>query len=109
MGSRRTGTLFCGLMALAVSTVSAEGRDWSVGWVMRTSVTETITMAMPYRRYPSETFIDRMSKPFASLAMSSVAASSDAYPEFRRPDADIALPKAFRRPQQVTIGFSFRF
>jgi hypothetical protein len=64
---------------------------------------------MPYRRYPSGTFIDLMSKPFIPLAMSSAAASNAAYSDFRWPDPEITLPKAFRRPEQVRVGLSFRF
>lgn len=107
MGSRRIGMLFCGLLVVVASTASAEGRGWSVGYVVRTPV----TMAMPvqYRRYASETFIDLMSKPFAPVGVSSVARWDAAFRDFRGPDPEITLPKAFRRPAQVSIGFSFRF
>ena len=109
MGSRRTGMLICGLVLIGASTASAEGRDWSVGYVTQTSVTETVTKPISYRRYPSDTFIELMSKPFAPLLMSSDTDWNVAYHDFRRPDPEIALPKAFRRPEQVRIGFSFRF
>ena len=109
MGSRRIGMLLCGFLTIAAPTAAAEGRDWSVGYLMPISPSETNTTAMPFRGYPSETFIELMSLPFAPLAMSSAADRHAAKRDFRRPDADIVLPKAFRRPEQVRIGFSFRF
>ena len=110
MGSRRIGMLFCGFLLIAVSTVSAEGRDWSVGYVVQTSANELITSATPYRRsYPSQTFIDLMSRPFAPLTVSSIAAWTAATRDFRRPGPETVLPKAFRRRELLRVGFSFRF
>jgi hypothetical protein len=93
--------LSCGFLLFSASTVTAEGRDWSVGYVLQTRDAGSIATAMPYRRYPSETFIDLMSRPFAPLAVSSVPAWYSANRDFRRPRPENVLPKAFRRPEQV--------
>ena len=109
MGSRWTGTLCCALLLFSVSTAPAEGRDWSVGYVVQSAGTGTTVTTAPFGRYPNRTFIELMSRPFAPLAVSSVPAWNAANREFRRPRPDYLLPKAFRRPEQVTVGFSFRF
>ena len=109
MGSRRIRMLTCVFLLISASMVSAEGRDWSVGYIMQTSDSGTLITATSIRRYPSQTFIELMSRPFAPLAMSSVPARSAANRDFRRPRPENVLPKAFRRPEQVRVGFSFRF
>jgi hypothetical protein len=101
--------LTCVFLLISASTVSAEGRDWSVGYVMHTPDSGTIITATTFRRYPSQAFIELMSRPFAPLAVSSVPAWDIANRDFRRPRPENVLPKAFRRPEQVRVGFSFRF
>ena len=107
MGTRLTGMLILGL--LCTGTASAEGRDWSIGYIVQAPTTLTVRRYPLYQRYPNETFIELMSKPFAPVAASTAESWDTGRMDFRRPGPELLIPTALRRPAQLRLGFSVRF
>ena len=109
MGSRMTGILLCGLLGIVASPSTAEGGDWSLDYVLQTTTAGGSRTLGPHNRSRSDTFIEAMSRPFASLSMLRGGDVSVPEYDFRRPDPEFGVPKAFRRAGQLRIGFSIRF
>lgn len=71
---------------------------------------ETTQLAIPERSLPKATFMQLMVKPFVKFNSARGLSQDDlATGFFRRPDPDFGLPQAFRRQQQMRLGFSIRF
>ena len=110
-------TLACALLVLGTSQAAAQdpvlGSDYR--WLTLWDSDYALVLSSNREKNPSNTSIlNVLSRAFVSLDTQAVPGGSVPDSNYDRLldsllDSELALPQAFRRPQQMLLGFSIRF
>lgn len=113
MTGRLIRILVCVALGLTATQASAETSAFGVEYRWLASLDmldETTQLAIPERSFPKTTFMQLMVKPFVKFDSARGLSQDDLPTEyFREPDPKFGIPEAFRKPQQIRLGFRIRF